>query len=370
MPPLSLLIKPASSGCNLKCTYCFYHSLSDNRNVKSYGIMRDEVLESMVKRVLNEANGHCSFAFQGGEPTLAGLEFFEKLMELQRKHNYKNLKIYNSLQTNGTLIDESWAKFLSENKFLVGLSMDGPKEIHNLNRKDCYGLDTFSKVERATELFKKYNVEFNILCVVTSNTARHVNKIYRYFKEKDFKFLQFINCLDPLYEEKGKYNYSLKPQDYTKFLKNLFDLWYEDFLNGNRVSIRYFDGLLETILLGRSSSCGMNGTCTCQFVVESDGSVYPCDFYVLDKWRLGNIQDMTMKELFETNKNHEFIKLSFKVHEECKKCKWFKLCKGGCRRCRDSKEDSDLELNYYCQSYKEFFEYAFPRLINVVKTIK
>ena len=370
MPPLSLLIKPASSGCNLKCTYCFYHSLSDNRNVKSYGIMRDEVLESMVKRVLNEANGHCSFAFQGGEPTLAGLEFFEKLMELQRKHNYKNLKIYNSLQTNGTLIDESWAKFLSENKFLVGLSMDGPKEIHNLNRKDCCGLDTFSKVERATELFKKYNVEFNILCVVTSNTARHVNKIYRYFKEKDFKFLQFINCLDPLYEEKGKYNYSLKPQDYTKFLKNLFDLWYEDLLNGNRVSIRYFDGLLETILLGRSSSCGMNGTCTCQFVVESDGSVYPCDFYVLDKWRLGNIQDMTMKELFETNKNHEFIKLSFKVHEECKKCKWFKLCKGGCRRCRDSKEDSALELNYYCQSYKVFFEYAFPRLINVAKTIK
>ena len=204
MPPLSLLIKPASSGCNLKCTYCFYHSLSDNRNVKSYGIMRDEVLESMVKRVLNEADGHCSFAFQGGEPTLAGLEFFERLMELQRKHNYKNLKIYNSLQTNGTLIDESWAKFLSENKFLVGLSMDGPKEIHNLNRKDCYGLDTFSKVERAEELFKKYKVEFNILCVVTSNTARHVNKVYKYFKEKDFKFLQFINCLDPLYEEKGK----------------------------------------------------------------------------------------------------------------------------------------------------------------------
>ena len=114
----------------------------------------------------------------------------------------------------------------------------------------------------------------------------------------------------------------------------------------------------------------MNGTCTCQFVVESDGSVYPCDFYVLDKWRLGNIQDMTMKELFETNKNHEFIKSSFKVHEECKKCKWFRLCKGGCRRCRDSKEDSDLELNYYCQSYKEFFEYAFPRLINVANNIK
>lgn len=370
MPPLSLLIKPASSACNLKCTYCFYHSLSESREVKSYGIMREEVLENMVKRVLNEADEHCSFAFQGGEPTLAGLEFFEKLTGFQKKYNHKRLKIYNSIQTNGTLIDEKWAKFLSENNFLVGLSIDGPKEIHNLNRKDCLGLDTFNKVEKTAELFKKYNVEFNILCVVTSNTAKHVKKVYKYFKEKDFKFLQFINCLDPLYEEWGSYKYSLKPKDYSKFLKELFDEWYKDFMNGNRISIRYFDSLLETMIFGKSSSCGMNGTCTCQFVIESDGGVYPCDFYVLDKWKLGNIEDITMKELFETKTNHEFIKSSFKIDEECKKCRWFTLCKGGCRRCRDSKEDSELDLNYYCQSYKDFFEYALPRLINVANTIK
>lgn len=370
MPPLSLLIKPASSGCNLKCTYCFYHSLSESREVRSYGIMREDVLENMVKRVLNEAEGHCSFAFQGGEPTLAGLEFFEKLIQFQKKYNKKNLEIYNSMQTNGTLIDEKWAKFLSENKFLVGLSMDGPKDIHNLNRKDCKGKDTFNKVEKTADLFKKYNVEFNILCVVISNTAKHVKKVYKYFKAKDFKFLQFINCLDPLYEEWGSYKYSLTPKDYSKFLKELFDEWYKDFINGNKISIRYFDSLLETMLFGKSSSCGMNGTCTCQFVVESDGGVYPCDFYVLDKWNLGNIQEMTMKELFETKTNHEFIKSSFKIDEECKKCRWFTLCKGGCRRCRDSKENSELDLNYYCQSYKEFFEYALPRLINIANTIR
>ena len=370
MPPLSLLIKPASSLCNLRCNYCFYNSLSSKRKIQCYGVMKEEVLEELIKRVLKEGSGHCSFAFQGGEPTLAGLDFFEKVVKFQKKYNYKNLKIYNSLQTNGILINEEWADFFKRNNFLVGLSLDGPKDVHDLNRKDYKSFPTFNKVERTSKLLKKYGVDFNILCVVTSSTSKKIDKIYKYFKEQDFRFIQFINCLDPLYEERGSYNYSLKYEDYTIFLKRLFDLWYEDFLRGKIISIRYFDSLLEKILIGKSSSCGMNGSCTCQYVIEGDGSVYPCDFYVLDKWNLGNIRDKTMKELFECKENKEFIEKSLKVSKECELCKWFYLCRGGCRRDRDFKEEDSLGLNYYCRSYKEFFEYSYERLLEVAKRIR
>ncbi|MPQ44282.1 anaerobic sulfatase maturase [Clostridium tarantellae] len=369
MPPITLLIKPASSACNLKCNYCFYHSLSDKREVKSYGLMNKDTLESIVKKALEEADDTCTFAFQGGEPTLAGLDFFEDLIKLQSKYNYKDLKINNTIQTNGTLINEDWAIFLEKNNFLVGLSLDGPKDIHNINRKDCKGFDTFNKVIKTANLFKKYNIQFNILCVITSKSCKHIKKIYSYFKSMNFKYIQFINCLDPLYEQWGTYSYSLKPNDFTYFLKTLFDEWYNDFISGNYISIRYFDSLIELMVNGRSSSCGMNGMCTCQFVIESDGSVYPCDFYVVDKWNLGNIQHMSLKDLYENKISQDFIKSSININETCNRCKWFQLCKGGCRRYREPLKDNSLSLNYYCESYKEFFEYAIPRLSNALRRI-
>lgn len=368
MPPVSLLIKPASSSCNLKCNYCFYNSLSNIREVCNHGIMESDTLETIVKKALSEAEGSCSFAFQGGEPTLAGLEFFKKLIEFQREYNYKKLKINNSIQTNGTIINEEWAKFLGDHDFLVGLSLDGPKDIHNTNRKDNKGLDTFNKVIKTASLFKKHNVEFNILCVVTSKTAKHINKIYNYFKSMDFKYMQFISCLDPLYEERGSYKYSLTKEDYTFFLKTLFDQWYKDTIEGNKISIRYFDSLLENMVYGRSSSCGMNGRCTCQFVIESDGSVYPCDFYVIDEFKLGNIHDYSLKELFESNISKNFIMDSLNHSDNCKQCKWFKLCKGGCRRDRETEVQGVIGENYFCESYKEFFEYAVPRLAYILNS--
>ncbi|MGL5245399.1 MAG: radical SAM protein, partial [Sarcina sp.] len=322
MPPITLLIKPASSACNLKCTYCFYHSLSDKRDVKSYGTMNESTLETVVKKALKEADSECTFAFQGGEPTLAGLSFFKNLIDLENKYNYKNLKINNTIQTNGTLITEEWAIFLREHNFLVGISLDGPKDIHNLNRKDCKGMDTFNKVIKSINLLEKYNVQFNILCVITSKSCKHIKTIYNYFKSMNFKYVQFINCLDPLYEQWGIYPYSLKPNDFTYFLKTLFDEWYRDFISGNYISIRYFDSLIELMVNGKSSSCGMNGICTCQFVIESDGSVYPCDFYVLDKCKLGNIENMSFKGIYESKISQEFIKYSISINEKCNCCKW------------------------------------------------
>ena len=367
MPPLSLLIKPASSNCNLKCKYCFYYSIAENREVKSYGIMDTNTLEQLVKRAFEYAEGQCLFAFQGGEPTLAGLEFYENLIELQKKYNKNNISVLNTIQTNGIAIDENWGAFLSKNNFLVGLSLDGYKDIHDRNRVDQNNKGSFNRVMKAVDILNKYKVEYNILFVVTSESGRHASKVYNFFKKNNFKFIQFIPCLDPLGEMSYDYEYWLKPEIYGQFLKNIFDLWYKDIQSGEVVSIRYFDNLLRRIMGYNAESCGMNGICGCQYVIEADGGVYPCDFYVTDKWRMGSIFDRSIEELRSSGKVREFIDSSKYVHDNCRKCQWINLCRGGCRREREPFIGEKPDLNKYCSSYKEFYNYSNIRFIELAK---
>jgi len=258
MPPINLLIKPASSNCNLRCKYCFYHSIADNREIKSYGLMEIDALETVVKKALIYADEMCTFSFQGGEPTLAGIDFFKKFIEFTNKYNTKNVIVNFALQTNGILINEEWAEFLFRNNFLVGISLDGPKDIHNTHRIDVKNSGTFNKVMKAIALFEKFKVQYNILCVVTALSARYANKIYSFFKENRFEYIQFIPCLDALNEKKGLHQYSLKPSDLVKFLKLTFDRWYEDFMKGEYVSIRYFDNLVSIILGYGNEACNMS----------------------------------------------------------------------------------------------------------------
>jgi uncharacterized protein len=224
MPPVSVLIKPASSSCNLKCRYCFYYDVAENRDKKNYGIMSCDTLELLIKRVFEYAENFVAFAFQGGEPTMAGLDFYRKVVELQRQYNVKKIRINNAIQTNGMIIDEEWAKFLGENNFLVGLSLDGAKDIHDMNRVDARGIGSHSRIEKTVEFFNKHKVEYNILCVVTKSVSRHIEKIYNYYMKKGFQYLQFIPCLDELGVEPGNNPYSITPESYEVFLKKLFDL--------------------------------------------------------------------------------------------------------------------------------------------------
>lgn len=362
MPPISLLIKPASSNCNLRCTYCFYHSLAENRDVKSYGIMSIDTLETIVKKTLEYADSTCGFAFQGGEPTLAGLGFFEKLIEFQKKYNKKNVSITNSIQTNGMLIDENWARYLHDNNFLVGISLDGTKDIHDSFRVSPDNKGSFNRVMKTIALFNKYKVEYNVLFVVTSAVARYVTKIYKFFKKNNFRFIQFIPCLDPLDEEPGGYPHSLTPARFTLFLKTLFDLWYEDLKKGEIISIRYFDNLVGMTMGYPPENCGMSGQCQVQNVIEADGGIYPCDFYVTDKWRLGDYKTQDIDFLRDTPAAREFVEVSRYIDPKCRECKWFGLCRGGCRRNREPFVDDLPGLNYFCPSYMEFFEYASERL--------
>lgn len=369
MGPLSVMIKPASGLCNFRCRYCFYLDELENREKGCLGIMSEETLDAVLTEVLKNAEGHCTIAFQGGEPTLAGLQFFEKVVELEKNRNVNHCKIQNSIQTNGSLLDEKWAAFFAREGFLVGISLDGDKQLHDQNRIDANGNGTYGKVIAAIKLLQRYGVEFNILTVITAQTCRHARKVYRFFTENGLDFQQFIPCLDPLGEERGQHSWSLTPKLYGQFLKDLFDCWYADAAKGIWRYNRYFYNLL-LIMKGRyPEACGMGGLCSAQIVVESDGSVYPCDFYVLDQWKLGNFCTHSLAQIEQKRRELRFIEMSAKHHPDCLSCQWQMLCRGGCRRDRCSDIADQPGKNYFCHSYRQFFEYAYPRLWELARKI-
>ena len=373
MPPVNMLIKPASSKCNMRCKYCFYTAIAMERETADMGIMSDSTLESLIKSGIEYADGIVSFAFQGGEPTLAGLDFYKKAVELQNKYlneSNKRLEVHNALQTNGLVINEEWAKFLHDNNFLVGLSMDGPINVHDKNRVDAAGHGTFERIMRTIELFDKYKVEYNILSVVTGQNAMAVRRIYNFYKKHNFKYLQFIPCLEPIEEERGSESYHLSVQEYGDFLINIFDLWYNDFVNGNYISIRHIDNWIGMILGDRPEACNMNGHCSIQFVIEGDGGIYPCDFYVFDQWKLGTIGETSLEDIVKSDKAQAFLKESFPIPEECKKCRYGALCRNGCKRDRIQNSAEEVMKNYYCKAVYRFFSEREDKLMNAASIVR
>ena len=370
MPPLSLLIKPASGNCNMRCRYCFYTDVKANRPVPSFGMMSLDTLEIIVRKSLEQAEGQCTFAFQGGEPTLAGLDFYRALLVFQKKYNHRNITVSNAIQTNGLTVDREWAQFFAENHFLVGLSLDGAKDQHDLYRLDANLMGTFNKIQHAVQLLQKYQVDFNILTVVTAQTAGSIRKIYGFFKKNQLAWQQYIPCIDP-FGSAGPDTpaYSLTSSLYAGFLKTLFDLWYNDLVNHHYVYIRYFENLVGMAAGYPPESCGLLGQCTRQLVVEADGGVYPCDFYVLDKWRLGNLASDSLADLERRRDASGFIAESFYVDEVCKTCPWRNLCRGGCRRDREPPVDGHLSLNRFCRAYQDFFAYVQPRLVQLASVL-
>lgn len=362
MPPLSIMIKPASGACNLGCRYCFYADEMSLRKVASYGVMDESTLENVICKALDTADGMCTFVFQGGEPTLAGLPFFEKVVALEKRYRHKRLTIHNAIQTNGILVDDIWAEFFARNQFLVGLSLDGPKELHDRYRLDLNGKGTYNRVFHTAQLLRKHGVEFNILTVVTRQTASAIGKVYGFFDRGRLDYQQYIPCMDPLEEQGGKQPYSLGVEEYGTYLCRLFDLWYADAERGEVKYNRTFFNYLSILQGGPPESCNMQGRCSEQYVVEADGSVYPCDFYVLDPWRLGNLNTDGFDQIDRRRTELGFIQQSKVVAEDCRGCRWYGLCRGGCRRDRLVKADGTLGKNMYCEAFRRFFEYAVPRM--------
>lgn len=364
MPAASILIKPASANCNMDCKYCFYKCLSSHREEYSKGFMKEETLETLVREAIAYADGSLTFAFQGGEPTLAGRDFFQKAVELQQKYNNKKLQIENTIQTNGLLIDEKWARFLGEHRFLVGLSLDGPKKMHDRYRKDAAGQDTFARIMHSVQLLEQYQVDYNVVTVVTNDTAKQASFLYKFWKRNHYPFVQFIPCMDEIKRQDGTQErsiYAVEPEQYGKFLCELFDLWYADFAAGETMDIRMFSNLAQMAAGYPAEECGMNGCCNCYFVVEGDGSVYPCDFYCMDEWKLGTVNDRFV-QMKTSEKAKAFVEASRPVCAACQECPHFSLCRGGCRRWREPFVDGKPGLNQLCSAYRMFFAHAAERM--------
>lgn len=371
MHPMNILIKPASGNCNMRCTYCFYADEQENRAVSSYGIMSKDTMHKIVDRAMEYAGHTCTLAFQGGEPTLAGLDFYKDLSEyIASLPNPRKIRFQYAIQTNGYGVNEEWAEFWAKNRYLVGISLDGPKEIHDKYRKDAMGQGTYNRIMSSIRMLEKYHVDYNVLTVVTAQTARSGQKIYNFYKKNKIQYQQYIECLDPLGETPGGQEYSLTPKRYETFLKSLFDAWYLDVKAGKPVYNRYFDNLLMILDRQMPESCNMRGVCGKQWVVEADGSVYPCDFYALDQWLLGNIKEDGFDAMDAKREELGFIQWSKQVHEDCKNCSWYPLCRGGCRRNREPVTCDNSGKNYFCTAYQGFFAYAYPRLEEVYRSIR
>ena len=357
-PHLTLMIKPASASCNLRCDYCFYFDEVANREVGIRPLMNSDVVYGIISKSIELAK-HITYAFQGGEPTLAGLAFFEQFVATVAQHKKDDTTISYAFQTNGLLINEVWAQFFKKHHFLVGVSFDGPPRLNDLHRYDRDGKKSGREVMQAIRLLQQYQVDFNILSVVTNELAQNIGMVFPYFVNHGLLYHQYIACMDSL---QGGKSY-LSPTVYATFLKELFDLWFSAWQSKKPVSVRFFDNLVGMIAGYPPESCDMSGICSANYVIESNGDVYPCDFYCIDETLLGNIVTDSFSALDEKRKEMQFIEESPNHLDACTSCPWAALCRGGCKRYRN--EDGYR----FCSSMQEFFPYAIKRLEIVARTL-
>lgn len=345
------MIKPASAACNLRCDYCFYFDEVELRRDGVRPRMERSVVDAIIEKSLKEAK-QCSFIFQGGEPSLVGLPFYEYFVGKVAACKLDDSVVTYAFQTNGMLVDEAWARFFKQHDFLVGISLDGPPRLNDLHRKDPQGNGSGRHVMQGISLLQKEGVSYNILSVVTNELAQNIAMVYPYFSQHGIRYQQYIPCMDMLERERS----FLSPSLYGAFLKELFDLWFNSFESGHPVSIRFFDNLVGMIAGYPPEACDMEGICSIQYVVESNGDVYPCDFYCLDSYRLGSIMEDSFSSLDTKRVEIRFIEDSPNTLDDCASCPWKPLCRGGCKRYRTG------EGYRFCSSMKTFFPYAITRL--------
>lgn len=351
----SLLIKPASADCNLGCRYCFYYQRStDPYNFRDRHRMNDDVLESMISQYLSLAGKYTSFGWQGGEPLLMGLGFFKRVVEFQQKHGYSGQYVGNNVQTNATLITPDLARLFHDYNFLLGVSLDGPPEYHDHYRRYPSGRATFQRVIDSTQILNEYGVEFNILAVVNKITARKPDETYSFFIENGFRYLQYIPAVEFDKKTGELLSFSVNAEDYGYFLCRLFDLWYNN--AQPIVSIRTFENFAAIYLGVDSEACVYRDECGTYAVVEYNGDVYPCDFFVEEEQRLGNLLETPLKEIITGQKVQEFNRRKSENHPECEGCEWKFICRCGCPNYFDQRGQ-----DYLCSSYKQFFAYTESR---------
>jgi len=364
------MAKPVCGVCNLDCAYCYYTS----KPRELYGdvqqfMMAEEVLDRYTREYMQLQPAQVNFGWQGGEPLLAGKDFFRKAVGLQSQHGRPEQVVANAMQTNGTLLDEEWAEFFAEYKFLVGISLDGPPQWHDTFRRDHQGRPTFHRAWAGLELLRARGVEFNVLVTLNSRNAPHAGDIYRYFVNRGVRWLQFIPILEK--DEHGRpRDFSCTGEQFGRFMVEVFRLWRDRHVGV--VSERLIDSVLHTIVHGEATLCCNSARCANAHVLEFNGDLYACDHFVYKRWLLGNIMETPLGELVRSPKLEEFAALKTDLPAACRDCEFLPYCNGGCPKHHipDAETHDPDRVNHFCEGYKLFFREALPELKALAEQLK
>jgi len=376
--PFHLMAKPAGPACNLACSYCFYLSRWDGAAVRG---MDDPTLERFVSAYIAAQPGpEVTFAWQGGEPTLLGLAFFRRAVELQKRYLPAGWTLANAIQTNGTLLDEAWCTFLAAEGFLVGLSLDGPVEIHDRARLDRGGRPTARRVLAAVELLRRHRVAFNILCVVGAHNAGNALQVYRFLRRMGTSFIQFIPLVErrssstahdfaaPHTLDQAVDSLSVGAEAWGRFLCTVFNEWIT--ADVGRVFIRDFDNWLGMWTGLPSTLCVHSETCGNSLVVEADGSVYSCDHYVYPAYRLGRLGEQDLAGMVASPPQRAFGEAKRSaLPATCRSCRWQRLCHGGCPKDRFPAKSGASATAHLCAGWQTFFTHAEPAFMRMAELL-
>lgn len=368
--PLYIMAKPAGPSCNLACEYCYYLEKKKLYSDKPRHLMSEATLEQYIRTYIEaQTLDHVEFVWHGGEATMRPVEFYRKAMELQQRYA-GGRTIVNSLQTNGTLLTPEWCRFLHDNRWLVGISIDGPQEFHDEYRRTPAGKPTFLSVMKGIRLLQQYNVEWNAMAVVNDYNAEHPLEFYRFFKEIGCRYLQFTPIVERVLPE-GRLaspldaggeitEMSVTPEKWGAFLCAIFDEWVKQ--DVGRVFVQIFDSTLANWVGMPPGVCTLDECCGHAAVMEHNGDVYSCDHFVFPQYRLGNIHTDSVIEMMGSDRQLNFgTAKRDTLPKQCRECRWLFACHGECPKNRfATTADGEAGLNYLCNGYRRFFEHVAP----------
>ncbi|PZV16957.1 MAG: anaerobic sulfatase maturase [Pseudanabaena sp.] len=363
-PAFHLLAKPTGAICNLDCQYCFFLS-KEQLYPGSKFRMSDDLLETYIQQILEaHQTPEVMIAWQGGEPTLMGLEFFQLSIELVEKHKKPNQKVSHTMQTNGTRLNDEWGRFFKKHNFLIGLSVDGPQHLHDTYRVDKRGKGSFEQVMQGWKTLKKHKVDFNILCTVNAANGDRPLEVYQFFRDElEAEFIQFIPIIERVNADGSTLiqsgnqvtERSVNPEQFGQFLIGVFDEWVKR--DVGKIFIQHFDAALANWVDVQPGVCIFSKTCGNALAVEHNGDLYSCDHFVEPDYKLGNIQETHMIELIASDRQRQFGQAKFDtLPKYCRDCEVRFACNGGCPKNRFIETpDGEAGLNYLCAGYKSFF---------------
>lgn len=374
----STMVKVVGPVCNLDCDYCYYLEKEALYPEKKFRLsdfrMQEAVLERLIQDyLLSQPQEQVEFVWHGGEPTLLGIDYFRRILELQQKYA-EGKKILNVLQTNGTLIDEVWAAFLAEHHFLCGLSIDGPRKFHDKHRKTWNGQGSWEKTVACARLFQKHGVEFNTMSVVNASNCKEPVKVYEFLKELGSHYMQFspiverialddqepLSIVAPRYaKETVGMEESVNAQEWGNFLCRIFDRWVKT--DVGHYYVNWFDNTLAAYVGEQPSLCSMAPYCGCSLAVEHNGDVYCCDHFVFPEYRLGNLFQQAISELAKSDKQLYFEQAKKDdLSQVCFSCPYLPMCGGDCPKNRISKTAQGEPISCLCEGFQLFFKHTHP----------